>query len=153
MNKQGLIAGFALAAAMALSPYAIGASPVVGDKTTDGTVYAGVSPDTHKPLYTTPADAPGIYTYNEAKSYCSALEASGHHDWRVPAKDELNVLYKNRKQGVLKGTFNETGSNPAGWYWSSSQSNHYAWVQRFSDGNQFHNGYYEYTDSSLRCVR
>src|SRR5712692_4507025 len=28
------------------------------------------------------------------------------------------------------------GSDPAGWYWSSSQNNNNAWDQRFSDGNQ-----------------
>src|SRR5437764_12648503 len=28
-----------------------------GDRMDDGTIYAGISPDTHKPMYTTPADA------------------------------------------------------------------------------------------------
>ena len=156
MKKQGLIAGFALAAAMALSPYGISAAsdagPAVGDEMEDGTIYAGVSHDTHKPLYTTPADAPGIYTWTKGGDYCRAFQASGHQDWHVSTKDELNVLFENRNQGKLKGTFNETGSYPAGWYWSSSP--YYvgsAWAQRFRDGDQ--DGILREGDSSLRCVR
>jgi hypothetical protein len=65
---------------------------------------------------------------------------------------ELNALYQNRDKGSLKGTFNETGSDPAGWYWSSSPGiSNTGWVQRFSDGNQ--NYGHRLSDSSLRCVR
>jgi hypothetical protein len=153
MKKQGLIAGFALAAAMALSPYGISAAPetgpAIGDKVADGTVYAGTSPDTNKPLYTTPADAPSVYTWNAGEKYCSALQTSDHKDWRVPAKNELKVLFQNR---AAIGNFDETGSNPVGWYWSSSP--YYgldAWAQCFSDGSQDY--YSRESDSSLRCVR
>ena len=77
--------------------------------------------------------------------------AHGHKDFRVPTKGELNVLYENRNKGKLKGTFNETGSAPAGWYWSSSQTYLTAWAQRFSDGHQSNDARIYY--SSLRCVR
>jgi len=128
------------------------AVPQPGDKMDDGTIYAGTSPDTHKPMYATPADAPGTYTFNEAAKYASKLEANGHHDFRVPSKGELNVLRENRDKGKLKGTFNETGSGSAGWYWSSSQFiNFYAWDQRFSDGHQYYD--FKLLGSSLRCVR
>src|SRR5437868_10026201 len=33
-------------------------TPQVGDKMPDGSVYAGISPDTNQPIYTTPKDAP-----------------------------------------------------------------------------------------------
>jgi hypothetical protein len=119
----------------------------------DGTVFAGVA--VNRPLYTTPADAPGTYTGEDgAAKYCSTLTASGHQDWHVPTKDELNTLYENRNAGVLKGTFNETGSYPGGWYWNSSppKFGFIGWAQRFSDGNQNHlHG--RYGDASLRCVR
>src|ERR1700681_97067 len=36
-----------------------------GGKMPDGTIYAGVSPDTGQRMYTTPADAPGAYTWSE----------------------------------------------------------------------------------------
>src|SRR3954453_23306138 len=32
--------------------------PQPGDRMQDGTIFAGVSPDTNKPMFTTPADAP-----------------------------------------------------------------------------------------------
>ena len=126
------------------------AEPKAGDRMADGTVYAGTSPDSNKPMYTTPADAPLTYTFNQAQKYAEQLDAYGHKDWRAPTKAELNVLFKNR---AAIGGFNISGSNPAGWYWSSSQYNFslVAWDQRFSDGTQ--NTNYKGSDSSLRCVR
>jgi hypothetical protein len=122
----------------------------VGDEMPDGTIYAGVSPDTGKAMYATPQDAPGTYTFNQAAQYVGNLDAHGHHDFRAPSKSELNVLFNNR---AAIGGFNVTGSNPAGWYWSfSPYGNDGAWAQRFSDGHQVYSdrddGY-----SSLRCVR
>ena len=121
----------------------------IGDKVPDGTVYAGVSPDTGKTMFTTPADAPLTYRFNEAGKHAAKLDAHGHQDWRVPTKGELNVLYNNC---AVIGGFDISGSYPAGWYWSSSQNNYGgAWVQRFSDGHQ---GYgLKSSGSPLRCVR
>lgn len=125
------------------------AEPKPGDRMPDGTVFAGISPDTNKPMYATPADAPLTYTFNQAQKYAAKLDAHGHQDWRVPTKSELNVLYNNR---AAIGGFDLTGSNPAGWYWSSSHGDYYnAWDQSFSDGLQFY--YFKVNDSSLRCVR
>jgi hypothetical protein len=124
----------------------------VGDKMPDGTIYAGLSPDTGQPMYTTPRDAPLTYTFNEAGKYAEKLDAYGYDDWHVPTKGELNVLRENRNEGALEGTFNVTGSLPASWYWSSSQDiNGGAWAQRFSDGYQYDDS--KFNDSSLRCVR
>lgn len=122
-------------------------SPVVGVGMADGTVYAGVSPDTGKPMYTTRKDTGLCGEWNKAMDYAARLDAHGYTDWRVPTKAELNVLYKNR---AAIGNFNETDS--AGWYWSSSQYlNYRACGQRFSFGHQ-HNNYKTHA-SSLRCVR
>jgi Protein of unknown function (DUF1566) len=110
------------------------AEPQVGDKMPDGTVFAGISPDTKKPMYATPADAPLTMTFNEARKYAKKLDAHGHNDWRVPSKAELNELFNNR---AAIGGFNVTGSYPAGWYWSGTQF--LAWnalAQRFSEGSQ-----------------
>jgi hypothetical protein len=134
----------------------VGTKP--GDRMADGTVYAGISPDTGKAMYATPADAPLTYTFNQAQKYAAKLEAHGHQDWRVPTKKELDVLFNNR---AAIGGFNVTGSDPAGWYWSSSQNFFLlawaerfslAWAQRFSDGDQSKYGYKD-DASSLRCVR
>jgi hypothetical protein len=123
--------------------------PKPGDRMADGTVYAGISPETGKAMYATPVDAPLTFTFNQAQKYAAKLEAHGHRDWRVPTKGELNVLYNNHA-GI--GGFDISGSYPAGWYWSSSQNgNLIAWAQRFSDGHQ--TSLYKFFDSSLRCVR
>src|ERR1039457_3891244 len=103
--------------------------PKVGDKMPDGTVLAGISPDTNKPMYATPADASLTMTFNEAQEYAAKLDAHGHKDWRVPTKAELNVLFNNR---AAIGGFDKTGLYPAAWYRSSSQSHEWlAWEQRF----------------------
>ena len=124
-------------------------APKIGAKMPDGTIYAGMSPDTNKPMYTTPADASLTMTFNEAKEYAARLDAHGHKDWRVPTKAELNVLFNNR---AAVGGFNVSGSLPAGWYWSSSQNYGWlAWVRRFSDGYQ--DDILKSYPSSVRCVR
>jgi hypothetical protein len=131
-----------------------GESQLLGHKMTDGTVYAGTSPDTGKAMFAAPSDAPLTYTFNEAAGYSKQLNAEkylGHDDWRVPTKAELNVLYENRNKGALQGTFNLAGPLPAAWYWSSTEGDFNAWGQRFGDGDQ---GWgYRYVGSSLRCVR
>jgi len=119
--------------------------PPPGDRMDDG-VYAGYLDG--KEIYAAPADAPRSYTFNEAATYATQLNREnylGHDDWRVPNKQELDVLYRNQTEGALKGTFNtET-------YWSSLEDGDYAWAQRFSDGTQFLTDRYD--GSSLRLVR
>ena len=119
----------------------------IGDEMPDGTILAGHFEG--KPIYITPADAPGTYTFNEAAKYASRLNAHGRHDWHVPTKGELNVLFQNR---AAIGGFNTSALRPAGWYWSSSPFIYgFGWAQRFSDGHQ--SNYFRLIDSSLRCVR
>jgi hypothetical protein len=67
-----------------------------------------------------------------AAQLCRSFMMSGYSDWFLPSKDELDLMYKNLKQKGLGGFSNNS-------YWSSSQNGNYgnfAWVQRFSDGNQ-----------------
>jgi hypothetical protein len=126
--------------------------PKIGQKMPDGTIYAGLSPDTGKPMYTTPADAPLTMTFNEAASYAKRISQErylGHDDWRVPTKAELNVLFNNR---TAIGGFNVTGKAFAGWYWSTTPNTRwYAWGQRFYDGDQSY--YVRGFCSSVRAVR
>jgi hypothetical protein len=115
----------------------------------DGTVFAGISPDTNKPMYATPTDASLTMKFNEAQEYAARLDAHGHKDWRVPTNAELNVLFNNR---AAIGGFDMSGSVPSGWYCSSSQSIFWdAWGQRFSDGYQ--SGGNKDVPSSVRPVR
>jgi hypothetical protein len=123
--------------------------PKIGDKMPDGAVFAGISPDTNKPMYVTPADASLTMSFNEAQVYAASIIAHGHRDWRLPTQAELNVLFNNR---AAIGGFEVTSSKPAGWYWSASPYNKSdAWGQRFSDGLQLH-GTKDY-HSSVRPVR
>jgi len=121
----------------------------IGAGMSDGTVYAGSL--NGKKIYTTPNDAPLTYTFKEVAQYAEQLNAQnflGHDDWRVPTKDELNVLFNNR---AVIGGFDESGSYPDGWYWTSSPYNKFfGWAQRFSDGKQEYgrDGF-----TSLRCGR
>ena len=125
--------------------------PAAGGRMADGTVYAGISPDTGHKLYTTPADAPGVYTWSQAIDYCRTLSAFGHEDWHMPSLGELAVQFANRTD---IGGFNETGrlKGASGYYWSSLQvTDDAAWGQLFSDG--FHENFDKNQASSLRCVR
>jgi len=83
----------------------------------------------------------------------SCLVASVHPKatFRVPTKGELNVLFQNKAR---IGGFNETGSHPDGWYWSSTEHRDYAvsaWLQSFRDG--FRGWNLKNAESSLRLVR
>jgi hypothetical protein len=124
----------------------------IGYKMPDGTIHAGVSPDTGKKIYAMPADAPLAMTFDAAAEYAKAAnsqKACGHDDWRVPTKSELNVLFNNR---AAIGGFDVSGSYPAGWYWSATPGTKWsAWCQRFSDGDQC-NGI-QVDRSSVRLVR
>jgi hypothetical protein len=123
--------------------------PQIGDEMPDGTIYAGISPDTNKPMYAMPDDAPGTYNFQDANNYASVLDLHGHCDWRLPTKAELNILFDNR---IAIGGFNLAPSSLAAWYWSSLESYDWlAWVCRFSDGFQFFD--YRGSEAALRCVR
>ena len=63
--------------------------------------------------------------WDDAKAACADLGDG----WRLPTKDELNILYKNK---VIIGGIANVG------YWSSSeiQVHPIAWMQDFDSGNQ-----------------
>jgi hypothetical protein len=63
---------------------------------------------------------------------------------------ELNVLSNNR---AAIGGFDESGSVPVGWYWSSTESGEdfIAWALRFSNGH--YGWYFKFNPSVLRLVR
>jgi hypothetical protein len=131
-------------------------APEVGDKMSDGSIFAGIS--TGKQMFAAPQDAKKAdgtnltMTFNEAADYAKKLNAEnylGHNDWRVPTKAELNVLFNNR---AAIGKLDISGSSPSGWYWSGTPSyDNKAYGQRFSDGYQDRNS--RNNGSSVRCVR
>jgi hypothetical protein len=119
--------------------------PGIGDKMPDGTILAGVSPDTGKPLYTTPLDAGLHLTFAQASRYVRSLDVHGHQDWRIPSIGELKVLFNHR---TAIGGF-RPGPGTKGWYWCSSPDDT---ALRFYDGLR-DDPSMEDGCSSLRCVR
>ena len=81
----------------------------------------------------------GQMTWNEAKEACVNLGDG----WRLPTKDELNLIYENKD--VVGGFANN-------YYWSSTElGNDGAWVQSFPNDSQNYGskGYPSY----VRAVR
>jgi Protein of unknown function (DUF1566) len=112
-----------------------------------GWIYGGVSKTTNKPFYIAPRDS-GVMRWRDAMDFAARSNAD------LPSREELNqiYIYRVRNEGALKDSFNTTGSNPAGGYWSSSQNGKcHAWIQRFSDGFQYY--FNKGNQSSLRLVR
>src|SRR5215471_9749495 len=72
------------------------AADAIGSIMPDGSIYAGVSPDTGKPMYTMAPDAPQIMEFEDARAYVSRLDSHGHNDWRLPSEAELQVLFDSR---------------------------------------------------------
>ena len=119
--------------------------PQPGDTMPDGTKFAGVSPDTRKAMYTTPADAPKLMNLRDAERYAQTLDDHGHKDWRLPSQAELQVLYDNRAAiGGFEGKD----------YWSSGtwgRAGLGAWGYDFASGKP--KRYLNLETYSFRCVR
>ena len=126
--------------------------PEIGEKMPDGTIYAGISPTSNKPMFAAATDERGPMTFNSAALCATRRIAGGKRDFRVPDVKEQQVLFDNRNKGALKGTFNTSGGGLVGWYWSSTPHFGTGGVKRrFSDGGTL--GVQEGTLASVRCVR
>jgi hypothetical protein len=69
-------------------------------------------------------DFPERMTWNEAKQACKDLGAG----WRLPTKEELNLLYENKAK---------VGGFVTRHYWSSTENDYgSAWSQNLGDGGQ-----------------
>jgi hypothetical protein len=132
----------------------VSAGPKIGDTMEDGTKFAGISPDTGKPMYAVPVDAPLTMKWKQAMRYAATFKGHGHPKgtFRVPTKDELTILFENK---AAIGGFNETGSDSDVRYWSSAEQLHdcvdSAWVRLFSNGRRGWDP--KSAASSLRLVR
>ena len=59
-------------------------TPAIGAIMPDGSIYAGISPDTGQAMYSASNDAPRSLNFNETVLFTLNLRAHGHHDWRSP---------------------------------------------------------------------
>lgn len=126
----------------------------VGDKVADGSIFAGISPETKRPMFVLPKDESLRMSFNAAQKHARNVDECGHKDWRLPTPAELHVLYTNKDKGYLKGSFNQNKKDPKSWYVASPQFHGYndePNEQNFSDGKRDWNligGY-----GSIRLVR
>jgi hypothetical protein len=91
----------------------------IGDRMLDGTIYVGVSPDSGKAFYAAAADTPLMMTFKYAARYAENLDACGHKDWRLPTRNELELMFANRH---AIGGFNKVrDAERSNWYWSSTE--------------------------------
>jgi TolB-like protein len=87
----------------------------------------------------------GEQTWSNALTTARNYKGGGYSDWRLPTKDELNLIYKNLRAKHI-------GSLGDSWHWSSSENgSSLAWEQRFSDGRQGTNS--KANTDSVRAVR
>ena len=85
------------------------------------------------------SDNLGRMNWDEAIVACKKLGTG----WRLPTKDELYMLYKNRE---------EIGGFAYNFYWSSTEYDNFnAWLQYFNYGNQYYN--YKNFNFYVRAVR
>ncbi len=76
------------------------AIPNIGDRTSDGTIYAGISRETGRAMFTTLEAGPIFASAQDAERYASTLcDAKGRKGFQIPAGGELSVLWNN---GLVK---------------------------------------------------
>ena len=120
----------------------------VGQLTKEG-VYIGRLKDkkgVEKDYFAAPTDA-HYMSFDAAVKYAKKANHKnylGHNDWVLPtgwkdkkgAPDVLHAMFNNKAK---IGGFDETGSDPSGYYWSSSPDDYFVnglKFERFSDGHQ-----------------
>lgn len=133
----------------------------IGTVMKDGTIYGGLSPTTHKPMFVAPTSSDKVMPFNKAAEYARNLEVGGKKDFRVPTMAELRVLLANRDKGALKGTFNAASKpkdlkeirNAKNYYWSSTPvyGGDVHWNQRIGS-NILHDKTRD-NNALVRCVR
>lgn len=85
-------------------------------------------------------DLPEFYTWDSAKivckNYSDTVDGVIYHDWFLPSKDTLNLMYVNIGPGAAAPNKN-VGGFAYNYYWSSSEDyGANAWGQDFGSGGQ-----------------
>ncbi len=83
--------------------------PTIGATMKDGTIYAGISPETLKPMYVQYNEMPKKMTWDDAVAHAERLQ------FRLPTAGELTAIFNNQVQRGVFGKLHEA-------YWSSDCS-------------------------------
>jgi hypothetical protein len=87
----------------------------------------------------------GNHNWAQATTVARNYQGGGYSDWRLPTKDELNLVYQNLRK-------NNLGNMGDSRYWSSTEHlGYHAWYQLFGDGRQA--SYSKNSTGSVRAVR
>ncbi|HEY3385628.1 MAG TPA: DUF1566 domain-containing protein [Saprospiraceae bacterium] len=85
----------------------------------------------------------GNVNWEKAQKICAAYKVGNTGGWRLPSKDELNIIYQNRKH---------LGNYTKGNYWSATEEGKNSAVTiNFSNGNQTKSN--KQSDFAVRAVR
>ena len=92
----------------------------------------------------------GSYSWSNAITAALNYQGGGFTNWRLPDKDELNLMYQNLCRNSNVGAFATSSTNVSSAYWSSSEYNSsYAWFQLFSNGIRYYTYSYSITVASV----
>lgn len=155
-------------------------SPSPGQACSDGSIYAGLSPDGNVAMYATPADAPGTYEWgpettttiapctdgtpgtasscrtgqsntNVLAGLAGNFDAADYCDGLSAHGHNDWYLPAQDELDVLYNNRGAIGGFGTDWYWSSSEIGEDAKAQRFSNGDQ--DGDHKDERLHVRCVR
>ncbi|TMR24871.1 DUF1566 domain-containing protein [Nonomuraea zeae] len=98
------------------------------------------------------ATAPEARSARAATAYCADLRLGGH-SWRLPSVKELATTVDESRGGPAIDTSAFPGTEPEGWYWSSSTAAadpRARWKLSYDDG---YTSYRDVATGHVRCVR
>lgn len=128
--------------------YSADAPLQIGMLMPNGTIFAGISPDTRQPYYTTKADVNEFLPFTKAREFCMKLSSYDNGNWRLPTTQEMDNLYARRQE---IGGFNTNAEGAASWHWSSGSRLFTAGMKKFTDGAWYNVG--KTVSANIRCVR
>lgn len=106
-------------------------SKAVGDTDENGWTYIGNSPLTRQPMFVAPQDA-GVLNWKDAKKAADALRKQGVFEARVPAGQELDLIFNNKAQ--ITG-LNQNNAGKENLYWSSNETGACGWYRNLKNGH------------------